>query len=147
VWVAYMAQCYGPSRGPCIDTIYPTLLGFGGIQHSILSYNEKQFVHMEIIWYSVNQCHDNIFIMQSWKGSDIELITHPLLTSQCTIPAVIPLVTEKTGKRESGWTGRGSYFPNIPAAVSIMTFSSLYAQIWGRNKCKAHSIRRELMYV
>jgi len=28
----------GPSRGPCIETIYPTLLGFGGIQAIILSY-------------------------------------------------------------------------------------------------------------
>jgi hypothetical protein len=25
-------------RGPCIRTIYPTLLGFGGIDHFILSY-------------------------------------------------------------------------------------------------------------
>ena len=28
----------GPSRGPCIGSIYPTLLGFGGIQAIILSY-------------------------------------------------------------------------------------------------------------
>ena len=28
----------GSSRGPCIGTIYPTLLGFGGIQAIILSY-------------------------------------------------------------------------------------------------------------
>jgi len=28
-----------PSRGPCIATILPTFLGFGGIQHTILSYN------------------------------------------------------------------------------------------------------------
>jgi len=27
-----------PSRGPCIETIYPTLLGFGGIHGIILSY-------------------------------------------------------------------------------------------------------------
>ena len=28
----------GPPRGPCIGSIYPTLLGFGGIQAIILSY-------------------------------------------------------------------------------------------------------------
>ena len=35
----YIEPMYrGPSRGPCIGTIYPTLLGFGGIQATILSY-------------------------------------------------------------------------------------------------------------
>ena len=34
----YIEPMYrGPSRGPCIRTIYPTLLGFGGIQAIILS--------------------------------------------------------------------------------------------------------------
>ena len=36
----------GPSRGPCIGSIYPTLLGFGGIQAIILSIN--YFVHCSI---------------------------------------------------------------------------------------------------
>jgi len=36
----YIEPLYrGPSRGPCIETIYPTLLGFGGIHHIILSYS------------------------------------------------------------------------------------------------------------
>ena len=36
----YIEPMYrGPSRGPCIGTIYPTLLGFGGIQATILSYS------------------------------------------------------------------------------------------------------------
>ena len=35
----YIEPMYrGPSGGPCIGTIYPTLLGFGGIQATILSY-------------------------------------------------------------------------------------------------------------
>lgn len=54
--------------------------------------------------------------------------TYPLSTSQCKIPAVTPFVVEKTLKRLSGWTGRGSYLPSTPAAVSIMTLPSLYAQ-------------------
>ena len=38
----YIEPMYrGPSRGPCIGTIYPTLLGFGGIQAIILSYNQS----------------------------------------------------------------------------------------------------------
>jgi len=38
--LVYIEPMYrGPSRGPCIGTIYPTLLGFGGIQAIILSNN------------------------------------------------------------------------------------------------------------
>jgi len=51
--------------------------------------------------------------------------TYPLSTSQCNIPAAMPFVTEKTGKRLSGCTGRGSYLPSTPAAVSIITSPSL----------------------
>jgi hypothetical protein len=32
----------------------------------------------------------------------------------------MPYVTEKTGKSLSGCTGRGSYLPSTPAAVSII---------------------------
>ena len=37
-----MALVFGPSRGPCIATILPTLLGFGGIDTIILSTSTKQ---------------------------------------------------------------------------------------------------------
>ena len=37
--LVYIEPMYrGPSRGPCIGIIYLTLLGFGGIQVTILSY-------------------------------------------------------------------------------------------------------------
>ena len=37
--LVYIEPMYrGPSRGPCIGTIYPILLGFGGIHLIILSY-------------------------------------------------------------------------------------------------------------
>ena len=36
--LVYIEPMYrGPSRGPCIGSIYPTLLGFGGIHLIILS--------------------------------------------------------------------------------------------------------------
>ena len=38
--LVYIELMYrGPSRGPCTGTIYPTLLGFEGIHHIILSYS------------------------------------------------------------------------------------------------------------
>ena len=36
-WCICEPMYRGPSRGPCIGSIYPTLLGFGGIQAIILS--------------------------------------------------------------------------------------------------------------
>lgn len=61
---------------------------------------------------------------------DIELcsyhiVTYPFSTSQCSIPATIPFVTENVMKRVLGVTGEGSYLPSTPAAVSIITFPSL----------------------
>ena len=41
----------GPSRGPCIGTIDPTLLGFGGIQAIILSYSL-----FSLLWRVVYSC-------------------------------------------------------------------------------------------
>jgi len=40
----------GPSRGPCIWTIYPTLLGFGGIQDIILSYS-LSYSNCSTLWF------------------------------------------------------------------------------------------------
>ena len=37
-WCVCEPMYRGPSRGPCIGSIYPTLLGFGGIHLIILSY-------------------------------------------------------------------------------------------------------------
>ena len=37
-WCICEPMYRGPPRGPCIGFIYPTLLGFGGIQAIILSY-------------------------------------------------------------------------------------------------------------
>jgi len=44
----------GPSRGPCIGSIYPTLLGFGGIEAIILSYR-------------VNKNYKILVPLRAWK--------------------------------------------------------------------------------
>ena len=69
--LVYIEPMYrGPSRGPCIGTIYPTLLGFGGIYHFILSYiyyftwrvpliNDHQALRIWVFIHPVNLCITN----------------------------------------------------------------------------------------
>jgi hypothetical protein len=46
-----LSPCRGPSRGPCIGTIYPTLLGFGEIHLIIPSNNYiRTTFRVTIIW-------------------------------------------------------------------------------------------------
>ena len=40
-WCICEPMYRGPSRGTCLGSIYPTLLGFGGIQAIILSYKDE----------------------------------------------------------------------------------------------------------
>jgi len=52
-WCICESVYRGPSRGPCIGTIYPTLLGFGGIHHIILSYIYRALNFIESCKHSV----------------------------------------------------------------------------------------------
>ena len=47
----------GSSSGPYIGTILPTLLGFGGIHHIILSYSEQYYLIITIILEKVYRKH------------------------------------------------------------------------------------------
>ena len=52
-WCICEPMYRGPSRGPCIGSIYPTLLGFGGIQVIILSINiDFDLMRFTILFYS-----------------------------------------------------------------------------------------------
>ena len=83
----YIEPMYrGPFRGPCIGTIYPTLLGFGGIQAIILSYSLSYSIYMQLM--EANLCFKEPSLssqfLQSQNSKQTSLPAHPIVVATPT---------------------------------------------------------------
>ena len=77
----YIEPMYrGTSRGPCVGTIYPTLLEFGGIQAIILSYSaslterdkERERVHVLLLFLAPRLRFLNFLVAVIFRGGDVK---------------------------------------------------------------------------
>ena len=66
-----------PSRGPCIGTIYPTLLGFGGIHLIIPSY--IMYCVVKFVCFSVVK---TLFLLQDLNLSTERLTSNKAFTNK-----------------------------------------------------------------
>jgi len=74
----YIEPMYrGPSRGPCIGTIYPTLLGFGGIHLIIPSY--IMYCVVKFVCFSVVK---TLFLLQDLNLSTERLTSNKAFTNK-----------------------------------------------------------------